>query len=259
MSGLTSLIQASGVLEKKIETVANNLANVNTVGFKEDQPSFREVLSSVQRVVPQSEQESFLAHEYMDQYVGMDKSTVIVDEMGKNFSSGRFRETGNDLDLALENEGFFSISTPKGERYTRAGHFQFDSQGRIVTDDGFPVMGEKGPITVKEAGPIDVDKNGQVMVAGKVLDRFKTIRFRNQDRLQKLGKNFFAPIHSDDVPIPSKEIVVKQGTIEDSNVNTVMEMTRMVNATRSYEMVQRAIANLDTLDEKAISISRVVS
>ena len=259
MSGLTSLVQASSVLEKKIETVANNLANVNTVGFKEDQPSFREVLSIVQRVAPQSGQESFLSHEYLDQYVGMEKSTVVIDEIGKNFTNGRFRETGNELDLAIINEGFFSISTPKGERYTRAGHFQLDSQGRIVTDDGFPVLGEKGPIIVKEGGQLHIDKNGQVAVEGKVLDRFKTIRFRNQDRLQKLGKNFYAPIHSDDVPIPSKEIVVKQGTVEDSNVNTVMEMTRMVNATRSYEMVQRAISNLDTLDEKAISISTVVS
>ena len=89
MSGLTSLVQAGGVLEKKIETVANNLANASTVGFKEDQPSFREVLSTVQRVVPQSDEENFLSHEYLDQYVGMDKSAVMVDEIGKNFTTGR--------------------------------------------------------------------------------------------------------------------------------------------------------------------------
>ena len=257
MSGLSSLVQASGVLEKKIESVANNLANINTVGFKEDMPSFKEVLSIVQRVVPQSEEESFLAHEYLDQYVGMDKSAVMVDEIGKNFTTGRFRDTNNELDLALENEGFFSISTPQGERYTRDGQFKLDSQGRIVTYDGFPVLGNKGPIVVNGSGPMQVDENGQVAINGKVLDRLKTVRFRNQDKLQKLGQNFFAPIRSDDVPIPTKEVLVKQGMLEDSNVNSVMEMTRMVNATRSYEMVQRAISNLDALDEKAISISRV--
>ena len=156
MSGLTSLVQAGGVLEKKIETVANNLANASTVGFKEDQPSFREVLSTVQRVVPQSDEENFLSHEYLDQYVGMDKSAVMVDEIGKNFTTGRFRDTGNELDLALENEGFFSISTPQGERFTRAGNFKLDSQGRMVTQDGFPLLGKKGPIQIKGNGPIQI-------------------------------------------------------------------------------------------------------
>ena len=102
MSGMTSLVQAAGVIEHKMETVANNLANVNTVGFKEDQPSFREVLSTVQRVVPESLEERFLSHEYLDDYVGMDKSAVIVDEVGKNFEPGRLRSTGNDLDLQLQ-------------------------------------------------------------------------------------------------------------------------------------------------------------
>ena len=257
MSGLTSLVQAGGVLEKKIETVANNLANANTVGFKEDQPSFKEVLSTVQRIVPQSDEENFLSHEYLDQYVGMDKSAVMVDEIGKNFTTGRFRDTGNELDLALENEGFFSISTPQGERFTRAGNFKLDSQGRMVTQDGFPLLGKKGPIQIKGNGPIQVDENGQVAVEGTVLDQLKTVRFRNQDQLQKLGNHFYAPIRSDDVPIPSREILVRQGILEQSNVNTVLEMSRMITATRSYEMVQKAITNLDSLDEKAITISRV--
>ncbi len=83
MSGITSLVQAAGVIEHQMETVSNNLANVNTVGFKEDQPSFREVLSNVQRIAPESLEERFLSHEYLDDYVGMDKSAVVVDEVGK--------------------------------------------------------------------------------------------------------------------------------------------------------------------------------
>ena len=102
MSGMTSLVQAAGVIEHKMETVANNLANVNTVGFKEDQPSFREVLSTVQRVVPESLEERFLSHEYLDDYVGMDKSAVIVDEVGKNFVPGRIRSTGKSPTVQLQ-------------------------------------------------------------------------------------------------------------------------------------------------------------
>ena len=147
---MTSLVQAAGVIERKMETVSNNLANVNTVGFKEDQPSFREVLSTAQRVAPESLEERFLSHEYLDDYVGMDKSAVIVDEVGKNFELGRMRTTGNDLDFALANDGFFTIDTPQGERFTRAGNFQLDATGRIVTNDGYPVLGTNGVITIKE-------------------------------------------------------------------------------------------------------------
>ena len=127
----------------------------------------------------------------------------------------------------------------------------------MVTQDGFPLLGKKGRIQIKGNGPIEVDENGQVAVEGTVLDQLKTVRFRNQDQLQKLGNHFYAPIRNDDVPIPSREILVRQGILEQSNVNTVLEMSRMITATRSYEMVQKAITNLDSLDEKAITISRV--
>ena len=91
-----------------------------------------------------------------------------------------------------------------------------------MTYDGFPLLGNKGPIVVKGSGPMQIDENGQVAIDGKVLDRLKTVRFRNQDQLQKLGQNFFAPIRKDDIPILTKEVLVKQGMLEDSNVNTVM-------------------------------------
>ncbi|MCS5545976.1 MAG: flagellar hook-basal body protein [SAR324 cluster bacterium] len=253
MSGMTSLVQAAGVIEHKMETVSNNLANVNTVGFKEDQPSFREVLSTVQRIAPESLEERFLSHEYLDDYVGMDKSAVVVDEVGKNFEPGRMRSTGNDLDFALANEGFFTIATPQGERFTRAGNFQLDSTGRVVTNDGFPVLGNNGAITIKE-GSVHVNGSGQLSVDGIILDSFHLVRFRNQDKLQKLGQGFFAPINTNDVPITSDEIRIQQGMLEDSNVNSMLEMTRMITATRAYESVHRALSRIDKLDEKAISM-----
>ena len=253
MSGMTSLVQAAGVIEQKMETVANNLANVNTVGFKEDQTSFREVLSTVQRVVPESLEERFLSHEYLDDYVGMDKSAVIVDEVGKNFEPGRMRSTGNDLDFAIANEGFFTIETPQGERFTRNGHFEMDSNGRIVTNEGYFVLGEKGPITVKN-GPVIVDESGKVYFDGKISDSFRLVRFGQQDQLQKLGGGFFAPVNKDDLPKISAEIQIKQGMLEDSNVNSMLEMTRMISATRAYESVHKALSRIDRLDEKAITL-----
>ena len=253
MSGITSLVQAAGVIEHKMETVSNNLANVNTVGFKEDQPSFREVLSNVQRITPESLEERFLSHEYLDDYVGMDKSAVVIDEVGKNFEPGRMRSTGNNLDFAISNEGFFTISTPQGERFTRAGNFQLDSTGRIVTNDGYPVLGGNGVITIKE-GSIGVSESGLLSVDGIIADNFSLVRFRNQDQLQKLGQGFFAPVNSNDLPVASDEIKLRQGMLEDSNVNSMLEMTRMITATRAYESVHRALSRIDRLDEKAISL-----
>ena len=253
MSGITSLVQAAGVIEHKMETVSNNLANVNTVGFKEDQPSFREVLSNVQRITPESLEERFLSHEYLDDYVGMDKSAVVVDEVGKNFEPGRMRSTGNNLDFAISNEGFFTISTPQGERFTRAGNFQLDSTGRIVTNDGYPVLGGNGVITIKK-GSIGVSESGLLSVDGIIADSFRLVRFRNQDQLQKLGQGFFAPVNSNDLPVASDEIKLRQGMLEDSNVNSLLEMTRMITATRAYESVHKALSRIDRLDEKAISL-----
>lgn len=253
MSGITSLIQAAGVIERKMETVSNNLANVNTVGFKEDQPAFREVLSSVQRIAPESLEEQFLSHEYLDDYVGMDKSAVVVDEVGKNFELGRIRVTGNALDIALANEGFFIIETPQGERFTRAGNFELDPSGRIVNNEGYPVLGKNGAITIDE-GEIVVSETGQISVDGILADKLRLVRFENQDHLQKLGSSFFAPTNENDLPIESDEILVKQRMLEDSNVNSMLEMTRMITATRAYETVNKALTKLDQLDEKAISM-----
>ena len=92
---------------------------------------------------------------------------------------------------------------------------------------------------------------------GQRADRLLTVRFRNQDNLQKLGNSFFAPISSDDVPIPSEEVRVQQGMLEGSNVNTVMEMTRMISANRTYESIQKSLSSVDRMNERAISISRL--
>ena len=92
---------------------------------------------------------------------------------------------------------------------------------------------------------------------GQLADRLMTVRFRNQDNLQKLGNSFFAPISSDDVPIPSEEVRVQQGMLEGSNVNTVMEMTRMISANRTYESIQKSLSSVDRMNERAINISRL--
>lgn len=256
MSGIYSLISSAKAIEKKMEISANNLTNSDTAGYKTDHPTFREILSNATRVAPESEEELFQGHEYLDLYVGMDKSSVAMDHIGKDFTVGEMRYTENPLDLAIDSDGFFTVATPQGDRYTRTGEFTLDAQRRIVTQDGHPLLGEKGTIQVNGAD-LKIDENGGVHVDGEFVDNIRLIRFRNPANLQKLGKSFYAPVGSDDIPVPSKEVLVRQGMIEESNVNTVKEMVGMVNTNRSYEAVRKAMTMTDRLDEKAISISRI--
>lgn len=256
MSGIYSLVSAGKAMERKVETSTNNLSNLDTVGYKEDQLTFREVLSTANRIVPESGEEKFLSHEYLDLYVGMDKSSVIVDGSDSNFEMGPLRYTQNPLDLALGTEGFFTIATPQGNRYSRAGQFNLDSQSKIVTDDGFPLLGKNGPITIK-GKDIEIDESGSVYVDGNFVDSLKLVRFRDQAGLQKLGRSFYAPISSDNVPKDSDDIKVQQGMVEQSNVSTIKEMVGMIGANRAYESVRKAMSTVDRVDEKAISISRI--
>ncbi|MBF0278178.1 MAG: flagellar basal-body rod protein FlgF [SAR324 cluster bacterium] len=256
MSGIYNLVSAGKALERKMEINTNNLTNVDTAGYKEDHLTFREVLSTANRVVPESGEELFQSHENLDLYVGMDKSSVIVDGIGKDFSTGPMRFTDNPLDIAIGNEGFFTVATPQGNRYSRTGQFTMDMNGTIVTSDGYPLLGEKGPIVV-QGTDIKINEDGGVEVDGAAIDKLRLVRFRDPASLQKLGKSFYAPISSDNVPVPSDEIKVRQGMIEESNVNTITGMVKMIDGNRTYESVRKAMTTIDRLDEKAISISRI--
>jgi len=114
-------------------------------------------------------------------------------------------------------------------------------------------LGENGVNIIKE-GSIDVSESGLLSVDGIIADSFRLVRFRNQDQLQKLGQGLFAPVNSNDLPVASDEIKLRQGMLEDSNVNSMLEMTRMITATRAYESVHKALSRIDRLDEKAISL-----
>ena len=256
MGGIYSLISAGSAYEKKLEVTSNNLANVNTAGFKEDQPVFKEILSEATRVVPESDEEQFLSHEYLDLYVGMDRSAVKVDAVVNNFEQGRMESTGNPLDLAIQSDGFFTVSTPQGERYTRSGQFVVNSEKILTTKDGFPVLGQNGAIKI-EGDNVAINDQGGINVDGQLVEQLKLTKFRNPHNLQKLGASMYAPLGSDNVPITDGSVRVRQGMLESSNVNSVKEMVTMIQGNRAYEQIQTAMKNIDRLDEKAISISRI--
>ena len=209
-------------IRREMDVIANNLANVNTNGFK------KEILSFDERLNPM----------------------ITLD-----FRQGELQETGNPLDLAIEGAGFFKVSTPAGMRYTRDGNFTTDTIGRLVTADGHPVMGKNGPITLTE-GEIFFGENGEVIMDAMVFDALDVVNFSDPQALSREGSNLFAmdPARTTEIPAGNARII--QGTLEGTNVSTVEEMTNLIAANRMYEAAGKVMRTSDENDSRAISMGR---
>lgn len=233
------------------EAIANNLANVNTVGFKRD--------------LAVMEARANLAVSRLNDPVGPEidglrsgtpigelGTGVVLDRVVKRFEEGNLIQTDAPLDFALAGEGFFSLSTPGGETlYTRAGDFTRDAQGVLVDKLGRGVMGQGGPVTLPP-GEVTVGADGGVFVNGQMLDRFAIVRFANpDDDLEKLGDAAFR-YRGEDAPQPATAQVL-QGKLEGSNVNGVREMVEMIAVVRQYEANQKAISHQDETLAKAVN------
>jgi flagellar basal-body rod protein FlgG len=226
---------ASGMVahQSRMDVLANNLANVDTPGFKAD------LVTIDQSVIPQDGlSESIPA-----------MSTVEVGRRGLNGTAGVLKNTGNRLDLAITGPGLFVVETPQGERYTRAGNFIRDAEGFLATSDGYRVLGTGGPVRVPDGGLV-VDATGR-------LGGGQTLRIASGADLVKTGANLFAPTEGGQPPTDLAEGMVSQGQIEGSNVNVVMTMVEMLATMRTYEAYQKTIQALDqTVGQAANDLGR---
>jgi flagellar basal-body rod protein FlgF len=218
--GIFSLTEGSLHQELRFDAISNNLANVNTTAFKRDQIAFDEVLTAV-------------------------RSTT-------DFSPGPGRHTGNELDVALNGEGFFAIQTAEGIRYTRDGSFTLNGEGNLVTQDGDIVLGRNGAIPVKN-GHVTIDKDGNVMVENETVDKISVVEFQDRGLLKKAGQSYYRYEGDEGDIINPKEIGLQQGYLEQSNVNPTEEMIQMIEAFRAYESVQKAIQNMDELTSQLVT------
>ncbi|MCA1298825.1 flagellar basal-body rod protein FlgF [Stappia indica] len=223
-------------LRNQLSVVANNLANMNTTGYKAQRLMFEEYLMPVAEATSFQEQDQ-------------NYSYVLDYGASSNFDAGATSMTGNTFDVALGSEGWFAIQTPDGERYTRNGAFHLDSTGQLVTADGRPVLGEAGPLTFgTEDADITIAEDGTISSALGVRGRLKVVQFANPQTLTRIGDNLFAG----NDPQPADGIRVVQGAIERSNVQGVTEVTRMIEITRNYTTVSKMMADGDELLKKAI-------
>jgi len=221
------------VQTRRLEVVTQDLANVNTVGYKGNRLVFREILEGPQ------------PH---NMPIG---GQVALSEQRTDLSNGNLRSSGNPLDLALVGEGFFSVKTALGVRYTRQGVFSLSASNTVVTPSGEPLLGEKGPIHVT-GKKIDVGTDGSVVVDGSPVDRLKIVRAEDSRRLVREGSNFFRMSDAEMQPVTEKTQVL-QGSIEDANVNPVEAMVSLIDVERQFEAYEHAMRMMDGTTEKVVN------
>ena len=246
--------------EKKIDLIANNLANVNTNGFKRDSLTFKEYLTELEKeAIPEASIRSSYKWEDYHNLRGFDKSFVDIDTVETDYSQGSIVNTGRNLDLAINGAGFFAISTPMGIAFTRNGAFSLDSQGRLVTKEGFPVLTGTGDFINEDGfeeifirGNIHFDKEGGIYQDGEKLYDLLTYNFTDKRALAKQGGNLYLntdPIINETFAFQNNII---SGALEGSNVNPLKEMVDLISANRAFESYQNVIKSFDEINSKAI-------
>jgi flagellar basal body rod protein FlgG len=231
-----SLPSSMQTLWHRHELLANNLANASTAGFKQD-----DVL-----VVAGSTPPAALA----DAAGSMTPVGRYSMAHWTDHAAGLFRDTGRELDVAIDGPGFLVVETPRGLRYTRAGALAIGRDGMLVSSAGHPVMGEGGPITVRTASVV-VTPQGEVRDGERVAGRLRVVDFPTPYRLAKEGDGVFVPIHPSAEPVPAADYQVRGGTLEQSNVDPVRTMVHMIEMLRHYESAQRIVQAVDEADRAA--------
>lgn len=228
---------------KRMDVVANNLANAQTVGFKKDSlisRSFNDILLS----------EIYDDDAQVFPVIGPTNTGIHVDRTITSFEAGSLEDTGTPSDFALIGDGFFVIETANGMRFTRAGNFAFDANGRMLTTEGNIVMGTQGEIRVNPKD-FNVDSSGNIYSEGVLVNRFSIVEFNNTDNLKKEGSSLYIASNPEDVR-PSTTLV-KQGALETANVDLTKEYINMIELSRNQESNQRVIRMLDEVLGKAVN------
>ncbi|MBI5445543.1 MAG: flagellar basal-body rod protein FlgG [Deltaproteobacteria bacterium] len=245
-----------------VDVIANNLANVNTAGFKRSRPDFQDLL--YQNLRSAGTVSNAGAQFPVGSEVGLGARVISTE---KNFSQGDFRQTGNPLDLVIEGNGFFQVTMPNGTTaYTRAGTFKLDSQGRLTTSEGWVVApgitipSTTSEITVGSDGTVSARnaETGQIEDLGTPLE---IARFSNPAGLQSVGHSMFLATPASGEPITGQPGTaglgsINQGFVEMSNVSVVEEMVNLIAGQRAYEVSSKAIQASDEMLQMANNVRR---
>jgi flagellar basal-body rod protein FlgG len=266
--------------QRNVETIANNVANANTPGFKKDQLAFKEYLKVLEKGL---EDINLPRREWSpDEFYhsqGAEKAQVKIDGTYTNHQQGQLSPTGNHLDFALHGKGFFEILTPNGIRYSRRGTFTLNNQGQLVTSQGHPVLSQLDLAAIENAGenapdqianpqnriiqfPLNIGKptinlQGEIFGNGQKVADLSIVEFNDIHALRKEGQSNFINKDFKNINVDPPKTAVHQGFVEQSNVNAVQEMSALIKANRHFESIQKVIKAYDQISGKSVNdISR---
>lgn len=220
---MTRPVQGGLRQERKLEAVANNLANVDTNGFKKDSVSF---------------------------------DAKFKAQLNKDFSQGTIHTTGNPLDIAINGEGFFKVDTADGIKYTRNGNFSLDMNGNLVDQNGNPVLGQGGAIVLNPEiieQDLFINQAGEIILAGEIVDTLDIITFPDLRQLKRDGNNLLSYSGETTDEIQAELASIEYRALEKSNTRVVEEMARMIDYNRMFETFTKSMMTFDEIDAKAIN------
>lgn len=257
----------------KVETIANNVANANTVGFKKDQLVFKEHLTALTKGVDDIDipRKEFSPSDFYHTQ-GAENAMVAVDGSYTIHDQGQLMPTNNQLDIALKGEGFVEVLTPTGVRFTRKGNLTLNKDSELVTEHGFKVLSAleidtaqlRGPastgsvptpdqriIKVSSNTQITFSQEGEILTKNGVLSKLSVVEFADKHALKKEGNSLFITPDETNIVRTNIKTTVHQGFLEGSNVNAIEEMSELIKAHRHFESIQKAINTYDSISNKA--------
>lgn len=237
LRGLYTAATGMATQRSRMDVVTNNIVNAQTTGFKKDDV----MSSSFEKVMLDETGDPSVLSTANE--VGPYSFGTYVNQAYTDFSDGSPEQTDRNCDLAISGDGFFAVQTPQGERYTRAGNFEVDSQGYLVTSDGYSVLGGNGPIKVGSED-FSVDSEGNVTAGGSRAGTLRIVSFADTGALRKQGDNLYYA-NGGGTPAAAKGYRILQGYQESSNVDIADEMVDMMTIYRAYEANQKVLSMTD--------------
>jgi len=222
-------------LRRNLDIIANNIANINTAGYKSESVLFEEYLLGTPAGSESNQEFAFV------------QDTGVI----PNLSEGRLEHTGGSLDMALSGDGYFVLDTPEGPRYTRNGHFGLNTEGQVVSNDGHPVLDIDGnPITFgANETELTIARDGTMTTSQGVKGQINVVQFDRPEDLQKVGNSQYTAAED---PVPAESAHIIQGSLEQSNVAPIIEMTKMIEVMRTYQSISDVIKRAEELQRNAV-------
>jgi flagellar basal-body rod protein FlgG len=240
----------------RLDTLSNNLANINTPGFKKDRVLAEPFMNLLQLSIRQTGIASTNNGRFP---LGGTNLGAVVKQVATDFSPGPLRETGNNTDFALSRPGFFVLVDPENEDdiyYTRSGNFHLDEEGFLVSDGGYRVVGENGPLQISDSERFTVDGKGNITENENVTGKFYIVTFNNPGSLERIGSNLYRAREQEPEQVADPGLM--QRFLESANVEPVEEMMYMINVARAYETGQKIIQSQDGMLDLVINKVGVV-